>query len=835
MAVGELDELAGRIEKAIDVLDLEQKVRLLTGAAMFALHAQPEIGLGGVRLSDGPTGVRGPEFTGGRRSCLLPNATVLAQHWDAQVTEQVGTLLAEEAAAHDTNVVLGPTINLHRTPLGGRLFETFSEDPLLTGALASGVVRGLQRHGVAAAPKHFLANESETDRTTVDSVIDERTLREIYLLPFEMVVTDARAWSVMAAYNGVNGTASTEHTELIEGILKGEWGFDGVVMSDWYATRSTAASVNGGLDLVMPGPGGPWEDNLVAAVRSGEVEESTVDEHLRRLLRLAARVGRFPDASVDSTTSTVSAAPTTSTAPTISTAPTALAQELPAPDSPARRGQLRRLAAGGMTVLTNRDAALPLAPDVENVVVIGRHAIETIAQGGGSAKLRPPHVVSIAGGLTAALGTDRVTVIDGVEVRHRPVPVPDLLRDPETGLPGMRVTARDAYGEVVDSRHVEVTELVTGRGSWLDSADSIELTARIGTDTPARMQVGVTGLGDWTVRVGTERFTVSPDGAAAFSAGVLNPPSWTTNLGLGPGTILTATRPRLTEHSRCGLIARPASPPPAAAIGAAARAAAGSDLAVVVVGLTDEQETEGLDKTTLALPGEQNAMVVAVAAAAKRTVVVVNAATPVLMPWLDRVDAVLWAGLPGQEAGDAVAAALLGEIEPAGRLVTTFPARDGDGPVWGTAPTDGALAYSEGSGFGYRGWASAQGPRPLFWFGHGLGYGTWRYDHADLVVEDGTVRSVRTRITSTGARASREVVQAYLRPADPAQPVRLIGWAGAEVRPGETATVEVPCDPRAQRHWDTRARAWLPLEGGEILVARSLGDIRITLAVDQPR
>lgn len=819
------DDLAGRIEKAIEALDLERKVCLLTGAAMFALHAEPAIGLGEVRLSDGPTGVRGPEFTGGRRSCLLPNATLLAQAWDVRVAEQVGELLAEEAAAHDAHVVLGPTINLHRTPLGGRLFETYSEDPLLTGALASGFVTGLQRHGVAATPKHFLANESETERTTVDSVIDERTLREVYLLPFEMVVTDARAWSVMAAYNGVNGTPATEHTELIDGVLKGEWGFDGVVMSDWYATRSTVASAGGGLDLVMPGPDGPWGHRLVTAVRAGEVDERTVDEHLRRLLRLAARVGRFPVSSADA-----DASPDASAVAGAS-ADAARSRELPAPDSPARRAQVRRLAAGGMTVLVNRDGVLPLAADTGTVAVIGRHAVETIVQGGGSAKLRPPHVVSVAEGLTGALGRDRVAVVDGVEVRHRPVPVPDLLRDPETGLPGMRVTARDATGAVLESRHSEVTELVTGRGGWLDSADTLELTARIALDAPARMQIGVTGLGEWAIRAGAQRYAIDQDGAAAFSAGVLNPPAWTTQLDLEPGAILTAARPRLVEHSRCGLIARPASPSPATAIGAAARAAAQADVAVVVVGLTDEQETEGLDKTTLALPGEQDALVAAVAAAARRTVVVINAATPVLMPWLDRVDAVLWAGLPGQEAGDAVAAALLGEIEPAGRLVTTFPAQDGDGPAWDTTPTDGALAYTEGAAFGYRGWATPRCPQPLFWFGHGLGYGAWRYERADATVDDGMVRSVRAQVTNVGAHPSREVVQLYLRPADPAEPVRLIGWAGVRVRPGETATVEVPCDPRAQRRWDTGARAWRPLPGSEVLVARGLGDTRITLTL----
>ena len=773
------------IETAIAGLDLPRKVRLLTGSALFALWPEPEIGLAPLVLSDGPTGVRGDELRGGVIACLLPNATLLAQHWDPALAHEVGALLADEAAAQRVHVVLGPTINLHRTPLGGRLFEAYSEDPLLTGTLAAAYVRGLQEKGIGATPKHYVANESETERRTASSVLDAKTLREVYLLPFEIVVEDASPWAIMAAYNQINGVPATEHTELVEGVLKGEWGFDGLVMSDWFATSSTAASANGGLDLVMPGPGGPWEDKLVAAVEAGEVAESTIDDHLRRLLLLAERTGAFGGERE-------------------------WPSDLPAPDSAVRREQLRRFAAGGMTVLTN-NGVLPLQ-DTSRIALIGRHAIDTVAQGGGSAGLNPPHVVSIADGLTSLLG-DRVSVVDGVEVRLRhTTPRAGVLRN-------IRATTFDADGEVLASRELEIAELAA-YGGWAQGAAAIEISAEVALPEPARMLVGVRGFGDWTLEAAGEhhaRRLAWADGVVEEA--LLKPPSWATEVALSPGDRITA---RVREAAALvGLVAQPVPRPPADAIGAAVRAAREADVAVVVVGLTDEQETEGFDKTTLALPGEQDALVAAVAAAAKHTVVVVNAATPVLMPWLGQVDAVLWAGLPGQEAGDAVAAALLGHVEPAGRLVTTFPRADSDAltPV----PVNGELRYDEGTAIGYRG-ASA----PLFWFGHGLGYTTWEYGEASKSVVDGVVDSVSVRLTNSGERPGREVVQVYLRP--DAEPVRLIGWAVADVAAGETALVEVPCSARVQRVW---ADGWQPLTGGELLIARGLGDVRVTLPADQ--
>lgn len=793
-------EREARIDKAVGALDLAAKVRLLTGAAMFALHAEPAIGLTELRMSDGPTGVRGNDFTGGDLACLLPNATLLAQSWDVDVAAEAGALLADEARIRRVHVVLGPTVNLHRTPLGGRLFEAYSEDPLLTGVLAAAYVRALQAGGIAATPKHFLANESEMARTTVDSVVDEKTLREVYLLPFEMAAREAKAWAVMASYNRINGVTATEHGELIDGILKREWGYDGLVMSDWFATTSTAASANGGLDLVMPGPGGPWEAKLVAAVTAGEVPETTVDEHLRRLLRLADRVGALSGTERDWPT------------------------DLPTPDSRLRRDQLRRMAAAGMAVLVNRDDTLPLVTST-GVVLVGEHAVETVGQGGGSARVSAPHVISVADAMTDAF--DRVSVVDGVTVRVGPLPpLPGTLLDPRTGAPGIRVVTRDASGAVLASHHVDTPEVSRGFGGWIDEADTVELSADVAMDGPAVLRIGVRGLGEWTFTAPGSEWTTVLSVPDEPGAGVLNPPFATRNVDLQSGARLTATVRDVAGQSILGLVATPADRPAADVISEAVEAARDAEVAVVVVGLTAEQETEGRDKSTLALPGEQDAMVTAVAAVARRTVVVVNAATPVLMPWLDHVHAVLWAGLPGQEAGAAVVAALTGEIEPAGRLVTTFPAADGEGPAWSTTPVHGALPYAEGTAVGYRGWYGTG--RPLFWFGHGLGYTTWTYSAGEVTVSDGVVTSVRVSLANSGRRRGREVVQAYLRPADPTEPVRLVGWATVTLDAGEAGVVDVPCDAHVQRTWQA---GWRPLPGAEVLVARGLGDIRLTLPV----
>jgi beta-glucosidase len=792
--------------------------------------------------------VRGLKFTGGDHVALFPNATLLASAWSEETAREVGELLAEEAERQSIHVVLGPTINLHRSPLGGRLFEAYSEDPLLTGRLAAAYVQGLQAKRIGACLKHLVANESETLRNYMSSELSEEALRELYLLPFEIAVEDSNPWSIMAAYNDVNGVPATEQQHVNNEVVKGEWGWDGLLMSDWFATKTSAPAALGGLDLVMPGPDGPWGEALVRDVESGAVPGSVIDEHVCRLLRLAERVGALGAPREWPATST-------------------------APDAPERREQLRRLATEGMVVLRNDGGVLPLATDA-SVALIGRHAVETVCMGGGSAQVNPPYQVSIAEGLTEAIG-ERLTVVDGVEVRERARAAdPASVRDPETGEEGLRVEYLDADGVVMSAEHSSVCQVETG---WDDTlprpTERVRLTARladtgtVGTDgtdgTDGTVRLGVTGTGSWRLSVDGEQVGATELVAQGADPGesMLKPPVWTVDVAAAPGALveaeLTVVRSepepgpdgKLSTLSHViasgmgvkGLVVAPVPAPAQDTIERAVAVARQADVAVVVVGLTPEQETEATDKHTLRLPGEQDAMVAAVAAAARRTVVVVNSATPVLMPWSDDVDAILVVGLPGQEGGHAVADALLGIREPAGRLVTSWPAADGAAPAWDVEPTDLRLEYTDGTFIGYRGFHAGRAPAPAHWLGDGQGYGSWEYESAELLGSgsapsvgsgSGSGPSVGVRVRNTSDRTSREVVQVYFQPAEPDQPVRLVGWSTVTVAAGETAEVEVSTDARLWRRWDTATDAWMTLaDGGRLLVARGLGDVKATLAL----
>ncbi|MEV1178881.1 glycoside hydrolase family 3 N-terminal domain-containing protein, partial [Nonomuraea sp. NPDC049784] len=381
----DFDELIAR-------LDLSTKIRLLTGADMWSLPPLPEIGLDRLVMSDGPIGVRGEQWSAGDPSIALPSPTALAATWDVELVRRAGALLAQEARRKGVHVLLAPTINLHRSPLGGRHFECFSEDPYLTGEIGAAYVEGVQEGGVATTPKHFVANDFETDRFTADVRVSEKALREAYLRPFERVV-QAGAWGLMTAYNSVNGTTMTEHSALVNGVLKGEWGFDGFVVSDWTALRSTEAAAMGGTDVAMPGPFGPWGEKLEAAVREGRVPESVVDDRVRRILRLAQRVGALRGAGDRS-----------------------------AVGRPIDGGALaREVATRGFTLLTN-DGILPFR-QVRTVAVIGAAAAEARVMGGGSAQVFPDRIVSPLQGLREraevryALGTDP-------RIRLSPLPGP---------------------------------------------------------------------------------------------------------------------------------------------------------------------------------------------------------------------------------------------------------------------------------------------------------------------------------------------------------------------------------------------------------------------------
>ncbi|MFF4171886.1 glycoside hydrolase family 3 protein [Streptomyces sp. NPDC001744] len=798
------------VEAALGRLGLDAKARLLSGRDMWSLPALPEIGLASLVMSDGPVGVRGVRWTADDPSVALPSPTALAAAWDPALARRAGRLLAQEARRKGVHVLLAPTVNLHRSPLGGRHFEAYSEDPLLTGAIGTGYVLGVQDGGVGTTVKHFVANDAETDRFTVDNRVGPRPLRELYLAPFEAIVANARPWGVMTAYNRVNGVTMTEHHRLVNEVLRGEWGFDGLNVSDWMAARSTAACLRGGLDVAMPGPVTVYGEALAAAVRAGEVEESAVDAAVRNVLRLAARVGALEGAP-----------------PAVTTPPAPVDGDALA----------REIAHRGAVLVRNENGALPLAAGT-TVALSGAAARDARVLGGGSAQVFPDHVVSPLDGLAAALPEGALTYAVGADPSDEPAPAGQGFT--------LRARCRDAAGNVLGE-----SALPHGQVQWIggdlpdgvthEALASVEIT---GTFTPRETgehAFGTRGLGAFTLTVAGE--TVF-DGVQAMG-------DETDPFEAFFGSPVERGRVALTAGETVGVSLRHtpdkefAAPLPAVAfslvhlgprrdpdelIAEAVGAARAADTAVVVVATTERVESEGFDRKDLALPGRQDDLVRAVAAANPNTVVVVNAGSPVEMPWREDVAAILLSWFPGQEGGAALADVLTGAEEPGGRLPTTWPAALADAPVTTTTPTDGALDYGEGVFIGYRAW-DRTGAVPAYPFGHGLGYTDWSYD--SLVAGPGTAT---VRLTNTGGRPGRETVQIYLAPRHDtaARPRRwLAGFASVTAAPGETVETTITLPRRAFEVWDEEKHDWIPVPGAyEVGAARSLADVRLTATLE---
>lgn len=809
-------------------LTLTRKVQLLTGSTAWRLHALEEIGLRTVTLSDGPAGVRGTSEDPTETSVLLPAPTALAATWDLHLAARTGRLFAGEARRHGVDMVLAPQVNIQRTPVAGRHFECYSEDPLLTSAVSGALVGAMQDAGVAACLKHFVANDSETDRTQYLSVVDERTLREVYLAPFEHAVREVGVWSLMAAYNqvddGVLAAPATEHTHLLRDVLKEEWGFDGVVVSDWLAAQRTVESATGGLDLVMPGPGGPWEDALVRAVQAGDVDEAVVDDKVLRLLRLAVRVGALP--AVDA--------------------------GVPAPEVDAALP--RELAARATVVLRDDGARLPFAPSaVRRVALLGPNAVDPYVQGGGSAHVRPDRVVGPAEGLRSALPDAEVVVLRGGDNR-RYAPALDLARctDPRTGAPGVRISLVDGHGrEIAGDVHP------TWDGWWRDLPDNVHdvrLEAVVALPEPGVHHLELGTVGRWAFEVdgrpvGQGTRTVGAE--VVLDSSINQPPGCTADVDGGRRVHLSATVQSVRNEgygnqARAALRHRLPGQDADEEIAAAVEAAQAADLVVVVVGTTEEVESEGWDRDSLALPGRQDDLVEAVLDAAPDAVVVVNAGAPVLLPWLPRARTVLWTWLPGQDGGHALADVLLGAVEPSGRLPWTLPASAADVPVPHALPQQGVVRYAEGVHVGYREW-ERRGTEPAAPFGHGLGWTTWRYDGlaaAAALGPDGAVELTVT-VTNTGPRAGREVVQVYLEPpaTDPAafaelpdRPVRwLAGFAVVHADAGRQVTTTVRVPARALQVWEVAAGRWTTPPGTyRLRIGRSIRDLRLDDEVTVP-
>ena len=808
--------MSDRADQLLAAMTLEEKVSILSGEDFWSVPAVERLGIGKLRVTDGPNGARGGgSLIGGVKSASFPVGIALGATWNVALVTEIGAALAEEVKSKGAHMLLAPTVNIHRSVTNGRNFECYSEDPVLTAELATGYIKGLQGQGIGATIKHFAGNESEIERTTISSEIGERALREIYLLPFEWAVKKAGTWGVMSSYNRLNGTYTSEHQWLLTTVLRDEWGYDGIVMSDWFGSHSTAPTVNAGLDLEMPGPPRDRGQKLIEAVKAGAVSEATLDKRARAMLRLMERVGSLDDHRP---------------------------HEERAEDRPEHRALIRRAGAEAAVLLKN-SGILPLRGD-GTIAVIGPNAKTAQIMGGGSAQLNAHYRVSPWEGLAAAVGEARLRHAPGC-TNHRFEPV---LRGPFTVEFFANETLAGApahVGTQEDAQAFWIGRVAEGK------VDPLHFSARLrGSFTPERSgehRVGIYSAGFSRVyvdgRLVADAWSNWTAGRTFFEEGC-DEVVGTAMLEAGRAhevVIEFATKPFATlglAAFACGI----GLPLGDEAIAEAVLAARNADVAVVCIGRNGEWDTEGSDLPDIELPGRQNELVAAVANANPRTVVVLQTGGPVEMPWIDSVAAVLEAWYPGQEAGNAIADILTGAAEPGGRLPQTFPVRWADNPAHSQdrevyPGLEGKVRYEEGIFVGYRHY-DRHGMTPLFPFGFGLGY--TRFALSELVVDDSRFESdgavvVSVTATNTGARAGSAVVQLYVRDEEAGAPrpdKELKAFEKLQLAAGEARSVSFLLDARAFAYYREAARHWL-VEPGRftILVGQSSADLPLRAAV----
>jgi beta-glucosidase len=826
--------MSQRVEQLLAELSVDEKATLTSGVDMWHGHSVERLGIPALKVSDGPVGVRGERWIGTTSACT-PCGTALGATWNTALLKEVGAVIGAEARSKSVDIVLAPTVNLHRHPLAGRNFECYSEDPLLSARAAVAVIDGIQSAGVGACIKHFVANDSEYQRHTISSAVGERALRELYLLPFETAVEQTSVMSVMSAYNRLNGVYCAEHRWLLRDVLKGEWGFEGLVMSDWWGTMSPA-SAEGGLDLEMPGPAKHLGPVVADRVRAGDLDEAVLDDMVRRLLSVMERLGRL-DAS--------------------GPRPPERSEDLPE-----HREVLLRAATEAIVLLRNDPVeGTPLLPlrveQLRRVALIGPNADIAAALGGGSAAVNPHHVVTVRDGLRAAL-PDMVELVHEVGVdAYRHAPPIDRRRlttngpdgSPVEGMTAEYFANRELRGPAV---HREV--ITTPRLTWMgaDAAPgvatddfSVRITGTFRVDVSGEHTLSLVtgGTGGRVLLDGEvllDNYADQRPGSAFFGLGSAEIRT-TVELGAGDDHELVAELTGYDALQVAALLVGHLPPVPSDGIARAAAAAADADVAVVVVGLNQDSESEGEDRASMALPGEQDALLRAVIAANPATVVLVNAGSVVDLDAADGAAAVAQTWYLGQETGTAVAAVLTGAVSPSGRLPTTYGHRVEDWPSHLNYPGDaGQVLYGDELFMGYRGF-DRSGTTPRWCFGHGLGYSRFEWSDAELSrsevsigeLGEGAEVTVSVEVRNVGDRIAAEVVQCYVHDlehsmARPDQELR--GFAKVELEPSGTATVTIPLDQRSFAVWDPRAGDW-HVEPGEfeVRIAASSREVRSTV------
>lgn len=810
------------VDQLVDSLSLEQQVKLLTGADFWRTHAFPDKGIPAFKVSDGPNGARGGIFKDGPSTACFPVGVAVAATWDTDLIAQMGVALGEETRIKGAQVLLAPTVNLHRTVFNGRNFECYSEDPWLASEMAVAYIKGVQSTGVGATIKHFVGNDSEYQRMHISSDIPERALRELYLLPFERAIKEASVMCVMTGYNRIGGIYMADHVRLITSVLREEWGFEGLVMTDWYAHHDTIESIRAGCDLEMPGPTRERGEKLLAAVADGRIEAAAIRTCAKRVLELTKQLGRFDG--------------------------TELPEER-SDDLPSTRALIRKLGAAGTVLLKNDENRLPLTlGNGQTVAVIGRAAVEPLIMGGGSANVNAHYRVSPLDALRSAC--------PGVKFNH--LMGADIFRYVPTISAPMIVeyfATDDLSGPVVVSQTHPNSEVIwadnipTGinRTAFSARATITFKTDRAGDYAFSLISAGVSRArinGEWVIdawsnwRRGDTYFTWGCDE-------VIHKCSLSANETVEIYVEYSTNAPN-TERFFQALRIGGTRLLDTLDIEDAVVAAEQADAVIVFAGLNAEWDNEGLDRENINLPHLQNDLITKVLAANPNTTIVLQTGSPVLLPWQADAHTLLQAWYPGQECGNAIADVLLGKAEPGGRLPQTWPKNIEDTVAFGDPASypgvDGKVAYTEGVFVGYRHYDQKK-ITPAFPFGYGLSYTHFEIKNvavsSDKVAPNETI-TIGADVTNTGNRNGSEVIQLYV--SDPTSTLsrpekELKAFQKVSLQPGETKQISLSIGMRALAAFDERCNGWLAEAGQfELRIATSVDHVvaklPITLTAD---
>lgn len=799
-------QIEQRINSILGQLTLEEKVDLIAGVDFMYLRGVPRLGVPRLAMADGPMGVRndGPAtaFGGG---------IALAATWNTGLAERIGKEFGRDARAKGKHFLLAPGVNIYRAPMAARNFEYFGEDPFLASRMAVAFIDGVQSQGVSATVKHFAANNSEFDRNHTDSILDERTLREIYLPAFEAAVKEANVGAIMDGYNLTNGAYMSQHAYLNNEVAKKEWGFRGVIMSDWISTYDAIGAANGGLDIEMPSGSQFNREKLLPAIEAGKISVATIDDKVRRQLRVALSFGWFDRDQFD---------------PSI---------PRPNPDGAAAALQGAR---EGIVLLRNERALLPLdTKRVKSVLVVGPNAQPAVTGGGGSSMVEPFEATSVLDGIVAAAGDKFDVLYDrGLPTLKEMISATRFSTGSSGGEPGMLAeyfASEDLSGKPVLTRVEARVEIGLNDGSpkFPEGTLSERWTGFYNVPKKGTYDVFVAAAGDLG---GLYRLFL--DDKLVIDSWTLNKAMVdyvTLSLDAGPHKVVLEHHGRQKwpgERLQLGFSRH--GDRVAAEAGAMA---AEADVVVIAAGFDASSESEGSDRT-FRLPPGQDELIRLMAAANKRTIVVMTSGGAVDMNgWIDRVPALMQTWFPGQEGGTAVAEILFGAVNPSGRLPATFEKHWQDNPAhdyYYPEPGTQKILYKEGIFVGYRGFEK-HGTKPLFPFGHGLSFTSFKYGNLAVSPEksdDGNVQ-VSFDLTNTGRREGAEVAQVYVADTHSHVPrplKELKGFAKVNLKPGETRRVTVELDRRSFSYYDVDAKGWHAAPGNfDILVGRSSAAIEL--------